>query len=110
MHKDEATELGLTSYVPDKPCRRGHWHRRTSTGACIPCQKMTSKKWMKENREHLRVKQQEYRDKNGDDYKKYIREYMRKYYTTEKYKIYIREYRDRKREENKQGNNQDNKG
>ena len=104
MHRKEATELGLDSYVPDKPCKRGHWHRKTSTGACIPCEKMTSKRWMKANREYLRVKQQDYRDKRGDEHKKYIRDYMRKYYHTEKYKTYIREYRARKRAEKNQDN------
>ena len=32
----------MNTYVPWNPCRRGHYERYKSTGACVECQKMHS--------------------------------------------------------------------
>jgi hypothetical protein len=37
MKRNEAIELGLKTYEPEKPCKRGHRERYTATGTCAPC-------------------------------------------------------------------------
>lgn len=45
--RDIAKAAGEKSYIPAKPCRRGHSLRKTSNGECIACKQ----KWIKENAE-----------------------------------------------------------
>lgn len=35
--REKARVLGLETFVPSKPCRRGHSLRRTCNGVCIEC-------------------------------------------------------------------------
>jgi hypothetical protein len=44
MKFDEAMNLGLKRYMPDKPCMRGHIAQRIlPNNACVECAKLLSK-------------------------------------------------------------------
>ena len=80
------------TYNSGKPCIRGHTcDRLTRTGECIECHKIRNKinqERYKQNhpdyKEIGRIRQQEYRDKNPEGSRRYMREYMREYRKTKK--------------------------
>jgi len=105
MTRDEAKALGLTEYVPDKPCRRGHWHRNTKGGYCIPCYKESVKKYnaKPEVKKYHAEKQKKRRAEQGDKYREYINAYMREYNKTEKGKAYRAELKRRNKQKKNLG-------
>jgi hypothetical protein len=54
MKRAEAKLLGLKTYNTGKPCKRGHFADRYTTGQCIECVNLQSKEWRIANPEkHL---------------------------------------------------------
>jgi hypothetical protein len=39
VNREEAADMGLSSFVPDQPCRNRHWLRSTATGRCLVCRR-----------------------------------------------------------------------
>lgn len=53
MDRLTASSLGYKTYMPDKPCRKGHSRGRyVSTGACIECAANATKRWQKRFTNH----------------------------------------------------------
>ncbi len=98
MPMDNATaiELGLKTYTPLQPCKRGHTKRFTKSRICIECKKAYDVTYKTLHREKNAKRSAEYREKSGDAYKEKMRLYMRKYRKTDKHKEYISDYKIRK--------------
>ena len=47
----DAKERGFATYVPERPCARGHSLRHTSTGKCIECKRIAENARIAKNRE-----------------------------------------------------------
>lgn len=87
MKIKEAVKLGLETYVPDKPCARGHSLRKVKGRFCIDCKKITDGRYKNDPEQKARAAawQKEYRREKGDEYRTYIREYMQEYRKTDKH-------------------------
>jgi len=96
MKYQEAVDLGLDTYVPDNPCERGHYHRKVKGRYCVECKKITDELYRNDplRKAKLAEKQREYRASKGDEYRKYITEYMREYRKTERHKEWRKKYYD----------------
>jgi hypothetical protein len=85
MTRNEAMILNLTEYVPNKACARGHFLRNTKWRYCIKCKVITDIAYKVEYREKNAKWQKDYRARQGDEYRAYIKTYMREYRKTAKH-------------------------
>ena len=96
MKYQEAVDLGLEEYIPDKPCARGHQLRKVVGRFCIECKEFTDNRYKHDpvKKEKAAKWQKAYRKKQGDAYRKYIKDYMTEYRKTDKHKAWVKNYYD----------------
>lgn len=96
MKYQEALDLGLEVYVPDKPCERGHYNRKVKGRFCIDCKKLTDERYKNDPEQKARSAawQKAYRKEKGDEYREYIKSYMQEYRKTDKHAEWRKKYYD----------------
>ena len=68
----------MKTYIPKKPCKRGHWLRYTKGNGCVECNRTYAKKWNKANEEKHLESHKKYMDKNKDKRSKWSMEWAKR--------------------------------
>ena len=102
MTKTEAQRLNLHTYIPNKPCGKGHSKRYGASGVCVECNKEYYKKYYQENKDKYQDYYQEHRDEileyhveyniahpygswsTSEEQNKKYKEYRKQYYLKQK--------------------------
>ncbi len=66
----------MTTYIPEKPCKRGHQLRYTKNKACVECSRAAAKEQHRNNPEYHK----EYQKENRDRYREISRRVWNKWY------------------------------
>lgn len=68
--KTQARAEGKVTYMPDKPCTRGHnAERRVDNGSCTECLRENNRRFISENRDKVNKRCREYRKANPEVHK-----------------------------------------
>ena len=96
MTNATAVELGIKTYTPLTPCKRGHSNRFTKAKVCVECKRAYDIKYKKQHKVANAKRSAQYRLNHGDEYREKMRKYMIEYRKTDKHSEYITEYKSRK--------------
>lgn len=63
----------MLTYRPKKPCKRGYWERYIKGMVCVECQRETSARWTRTNREKKNIQSRKWKDNNHEHILEYAK-------------------------------------